>query len=291
MRSVKSAKKKTAAKKATPRKASTSRRKKQAGWKKPVFIGLTAAVLLGAPAGGAAYLWSQGIIQDHMARAEKVSLQASMEAGFVLDEVFVHGRKEASGKDILEALSVERGQPLVNFDPEEARKRVEALGWVEKASVQRKLPNNIIVKLTERVPVAIWQSADRYVLVDKSGVEISTEDVGRYTHLKVLTGEDAPKHTLDLLHIINQTPELQKRVVGAAWVGDRRWTLHLDNKISVRLPAENPQQAWRKLALMIQDHDLLSRDIELIDMRQPDRTVIRMTGSGAKRLLGDEENA
>ena len=290
MRSVK-ASKKTAVKKATPRKKTTARRKKQASWKKPAFIGLTALTLLGVPAGGTAYLWSQGIIQNHMEKAEQASLKASMKAGFVLDEVFVHGRKETSGSDILTALGVERGQPLVNFDPTQARERVEALGWVKKASVERKLPNNIIVKLTERVPVAIWQSGENYVLVDKDGVEISRADVGRYTHLKVLTGEEAPKHTMNLLRIIDQTPELQKRVIGAAWVGDRRWTLHLDNKVSVRLPAENPQLAWRKLAVMIQDHDLLSRDIELIDLRQPDRTIIRMTGSGAKRLLGDEENA
>ncbi|MTI10777.1 cell division protein FtsQ/DivIB [Curvivirga aplysinae] len=290
MRSIKSTKK-TTAKKTTSRKKAAPRRKKQASWKKPVFIGLTVATLLGLPAGGTAYLWSQGIIQDHIERVEKASLHASMQAGFVLDEVFVHGRKETSGADILAALAVERGQALINFDPEDARKRIEALGWIEKASVERKLPNNIVIRLTERIPVAIWQSGDRYVLVDKSGAEISTGDVGRYTHLKVLTGEDAPQHTLDLLRIIDQTPELQKRVIGAAWVGDRRWTLHLDNKVSVRLPAENPHQAWRKLAVMIQDHDLLSRDIELIDLRQPDRTIIRMTGSGAKRLLGSEENA
>ncbi len=273
------------------KKRKTTRRKKQSSWKKPTLIGFVCMLLVGAPIGGTAYLWSQGIIQDHISRVEQSSVNASMKAGFVLDEVFVHGRQETSREDILKALSVKRGQPIVDFDPVASREKIEALGWVESASVERKLPNHIIVKLKERVPAAIWQKGKWYSLIDSDGIEISEADVNRYNHLKVITGDDAPKHTMELLHIINQVPGLKKRVVGAAWVGDRRWTLHLDNKISIRLPADEAQKAWRKLSTLIEEHNLLNRDIELIDLRQPDRTIIRMTGSGAKRLLEDEENA
>lgn len=292
MRSVKIEKKssKTSTTKQTTKRKST-RRKKKSSWKMPVLIGVACSVLFGAPVGGVAYLWSQGIIQQHIEKAENMGLKASMDAGFVLSEVFVHGRKETARTDILSALNVKRGQPLIHFDPIISREKIEALGWVETASVERKLPDQIIVKLKERVPAAIWQQGKRYTLVDSDGVEISEADVDRYAHLKVLTGEDAPKHTMELINIINQVPDLRKRVIGAAWVGDRRWTLHLDNKISIRLPADAPQVAWKKLSTMIEDHDLLNRDIELIDLRQPDRTIIRMTGSGAKRLLSEEENA
>lgn len=288
MRSVKTSKKSNV-KKPTKRKA--ARRKKQLGWKKPVLLGLTALTLLGAPAGAGYYFWQKGVIQDHLNRMEVASLDASMKAGFVLNEVFVHGRKETASADILKALNVKRGQPMVHFDPVDAQEKIEALGWVETASVKRELPNNIIVRIKERVPAAIWQEGKSYTLVDRNGVKISSEDVKRFTHLKVLTGDNAPKNTLALLRIVDQVPDLRERVIGAAWVGDRRWTLHMDNEVSIQLPSENPELAWRKLAVMIQDHDLLNRDIEMIDLRQPDKTVIRMTGSGAKRLLGDEEKA
>ncbi|MDX1737804.1 MAG: FtsQ-type POTRA domain-containing protein, partial [Alphaproteobacteria bacterium] len=210
---------------------------------------------------------------------------------FVLKEVLVQGRQETNAEDILNAIGMRRGDPMLDFNADEVRKKIEALGWVETASVERKLPDHIIVRLRERVPAAIWQNDKEYILVDRNGVEITKEKIDKYAHLKVLTGKDAPKHALSLLNIIEQVPDLKEHVIGAAWVSDRRWTLHLKDKISVRLPADNPQLAWRKLALMIQDHDLLNRDIELIDLRQPDRTIIRMTGSGAKRILGDEENA
>ena len=67
------------------------------------------------------------------------------------------------------------------------------------------------------------------------------------------------------------------RVAAAVRVGGRRWTLHLDNGIDVELPEEKLQEAWAQLAQLERTSRLLARDVQVVDMRLPDRLVVRVT--------------
>jgi cell division protein FtsQ len=67
-------------------------------------------------------------------------------------------------------------------------------------------------------------------------------------------------------------------VRSAVWVGGRRWNLRLDDGIDIRLPEENAQSAWTRLATLERDQRVLSRDIIAIDLRIRDRLVVRRRG-------------
>ncbi len=67
----------------------------------------------------------------------------------------------------------------------------------------------------------------------------------RFGKLRVLVGEHAPHHAVDLFQMLPTEPELSSRVKAATWVGNRRWTLRLDNKVDVLLPEKAPLAAWR----------------------------------------------
>ena len=74
-----------------------------------------------------------------------------------------------------------------------------------------------------------------------------------------------------------------RRVTAAVWVGGRRWNLRLEDQIDVRLPAQNPEHAWKKLVELDQEHALLDRDITTVDMRIPDRLIVRMRPEAARK--------
>lgn len=267
-----------------------ARRKTAPVWRKPLIYGLSSAALLGTLAGTGTWLWASGTIQrgwDDMTASIEGSL---VESGLAVGEVLVVNREKTHSSDILKALHVKVGDPILTFDPDSARERVEAIGWVKSAVVERRFPNQVVVYLEEREPAAIWQKDSKYYLVDISGAVINQKDVRHYPHLKIITGDNAPKHTATLLAVLEQAPSLKKQVVGAMWVGDRRWNIRLNNEISVRLPEQNPQEAWKKLSALITEHELLNREIEAIDLRQPDRLIIRMTRSGKRQLDAPEEN-
>src|SRR3546814_9628127 len=60
--------------------------------------------------------------------------------------------------ELLAALGIGRGEPILRFDPDAAHEAILALPWVKTASVERRLPDTIFVRIEERRPMALWQN-------------------------------------------------------------------------------------------------------------------------------------
>lgn len=198
--------------------------------------------------------------------------------GFAVEEVYVADRNETARPELLKALGTKLGDPILYFDARAARDRVMKLGWVEDARVERRLPTRIVVVLKERQPIAIWQHHGDFLLVDGKGVVIGPKAPDRFSTLKIIIGKDAPKHAADLLTMLEREPDMMKRVTHATWVSGRQWNIRIENAIDVKLPADNPESAWRKLADMERDYQVLGRDITTVDLRVPEKTTVRVNG-------------
>ncbi len=244
---------------------------------------LIGGVLIGSGvalfAGAGIYVWRAGVpdnavtLQD---RAIASAVAASADVGLSVQEIFVEGRSETAAAVVLDAVGAKRGDPIVSFSPTAAKARLEQLAWVRQASVERLLPGTIMVRINERQPLALWQRHKQLSLIDRDGVEIPGVDLGRFTHLPVVVGDDAPAHAASLLALLATEPTLERRVSAAVRVGGRRWNLKFDNGIDVQLPEINAGAAWMRLAEVERDGKLLSRDISAVDLRLPDRLVVRV---------------
>lgn len=237
--------------------------------------------------GGTGWLWSNGWIQRSLERTELALLAATADAGLELDDVLVEGRKRTERSVVLETLGVVRGQPILAFDPHAAKARLERLPWIRGATVERRLPDVIHVRLVERQPLARWQNQGRIAVIDRRGEVIPGADPKSFARLLVVVGEGAADRTPDLLAMLNGEPELRSRVSAAVWVRGRRWNLRLDDSIDVRLPEQDPGAAWAELARAQREHGVLRRDVAVVDLRLPDRLVVRTTSEAApKRAPG-----
>ena len=233
--------------------------------------------------GGTGWLWSSGWIHRSLERTELALLAATADAGLELDDVLVEGRKRTERSVVLETLGVVRGQPILAFDPHAAKARLERLPWIRDAAVERRLPDAIHVRLVERQPLARWQNQGRITVIDRRGEVIPGADPKSFARLLVVVGEGAADRTPDLLAMLNGEPELRSRVSAAVWVRGRRWNLRLDDSIDVRLPEQNPGAAWAELARAQREHGVLRRDVAVVDLRLPDRLVVRTTSEAAPR--------
>ncbi|MBM3733517.1 MAG: FtsQ-type POTRA domain-containing protein [Acidimicrobiia bacterium] len=259
-------------------KRSSPRPKVRRALKRKVALAFVLVLLAGA--GVASYAaWRDGHAARIADRARAVAVAAAAEIGFRVDDVLVLGRAETPHADLLARLAVARGSPLFAFDADAARRRLEELPWVRRASVSRMWPATIVVRIEEREPLALWQHQGRFALIDRDGQVILRNGLERFNHLPVVVGEDAPLHARAILATLATEPDLMKRVTAAVRVGGRRWNVRMDGVVDVQLPEDDPAAAWRRLAEYERGQGVLGRDVRVLDLRLPDRLIVRTRGA------------
>lgn len=196
-------------------------------------------------------------------------------AGLRVRHIEIQGRANTPEPVLLSALHVHKGEPIFGFSLDAARDRIESLSWVKEASVERRLPDTVVVNIQERRPFAIWQNNNKFLLVDRSGNVVAHQDVAAFRKLPLIVGPGAPEAAAALIDALNARPELQHFVVAAVRVGQRRWNLLMTDGANVMLPEGHVIVALDRLMQLQKTHDLLDRPLLAIDMRLPDRLVVR----------------
>jgi cell division protein FtsQ len=196
-------------------------------------------------------------------------------AGLRVTDVVIEGRANTPEPLLRAALGVSIGDPILGFSIELARQRVETLSWVEHATVERRLPSTVVVFLQERRPFAIWQNQGKFALIDRNGQLVANQNVAEFRQLPLVVGPGAPVAAATLIDALSDRPDLQKRIIAAVRVGERRWNLHLNNGADVMLPEGHEIAALDRLMQLQQQHALLDRPLAAIDLRLGDRLVLR----------------
>jgi cell division protein FtsQ len=203
--------------------------------------------------------------------------------GLEVRDVMVVGRKRTERAELLRAIGIKAGDPILSIDLRRAHARVAALAWVKEARVERRLPDTVFVSLVEREPMALWQRDGKLNLIDRDGGIIPSREVEKFSDLPIVIGKDAPPRARTVLSMLGEEPDLRRRVRAITWVGERRWDVRVDDRINVQLPEQDPRQAWAQLARMEREHGVLKRDVITIDMRLRDQLVVRVAPTAAAR--------
>jgi len=141
------------------------KQRRRARWMRPALYGAGLFILAAGIAGGAYWIWSTDAVSRLGDRIETAYLNTSLRAGLAVDHIFVEGRKETSRGQLLQAIGVARGDPILTLDTQAIRNRLIRLGWIADATIERRLPDTIYVRLRERRPMAIWQREGRFLPV------------------------------------------------------------------------------------------------------------------------------
>ncbi len=222
-----------------------------------------------------AWLWQSGRIDALAGRIGHGLLQVTADAGFAVRAVYVEGRVSSTREELLTALRVDLGDPILAVDLARAQRALADLPWVAAASLERRLPGTLHIRLAERQPMALWQVNRRLVVIDGDGVVLADRDLGRFADLPIVVGENAPAQAPGLMAALARVPSVAAQVEAAVWMGDRRWDLKLASGIRVRLPELGFDQALLRLAEVATEDRLLDRNIVAIDLRLPDRLVVQ----------------
>src|SRR4051812_46364036 len=89
---------------------------------------------------------------ETVAHIDNTVVDVSSALGMKLNALTVEGRAMTSREDLMAAMDVERGAPILSIDVAQARTAIEALPWVKTAKVERRLPDTVHIMIEERTP-------------------------------------------------------------------------------------------------------------------------------------------
>jgi len=93
---------------------------------------------------------------------------------FVVRSVEITGNSKVSSNDIVRASGIQFGESLSNVNIDEAEKGINATGRVKFISLEKKLPNKVEMRVSERKPAAMVLHMGYLLILDKEGCVIET---------------------------------------------------------------------------------------------------------------------
>ena len=198
-------------------------------------------------------------------------------AGFEVRDVEVTGMERVDQLKVYDIVLAEMDRSMPMVDIEKVRVDLLQYGWIKDARVSRRLPDTLAVEIVEREPTAVWQRDGKYSLIDAEGIVLQNVKANEVGDLPLLNGQDANRHSVELGELLEKATALKAQVVGASWVGNRRWDLRFKTGETLALPEGEAAAAEALLNFARMDgiHRLLGRDLIHFDLRDPMRAYFR----------------
>lgn len=199
----------------------------------------------------------------------------ALPAGPVVGAVRLEGASPAARDEILRAVAVAPGQDMFGLDLNAVRARVEAVGWVERARIIRLFPDTLVVSITQRPLMAVWEHEGRRDVVTTDGHVVGGIDPAHFRALPRIIGPGANLEAGGLLKSVLARPRLAARLTAIRRVDERRWDLILKNGCVILLPDVDEGAALDRLDGLDRRAKVLDLRLARLDLRDPAFSVAR----------------
>lgn len=209
---------------------------------------------------------------------------------FQIASIEVKGNHFLSEGEVREMLGPALGRNLIAANLDGLRSNLAASPWVGGAVVRRKLPDTLLVDVTERFPIALAETEQLYVmdasgeLIDLLGPRTANFDLPVLRGLKGVSVEVRRARARRASALLDDLGDLSAEVseIGVDHTGDLRVVLRGDGSV---LKLADPPYRKRVLSFLALRQKLRERcpDAEYFDLRFKDRIY-------AKSASGDEKS-
>lgn len=235
-----------------------------------VGVALTCALVI------AVAFQARGGIMNGVASVSSAVSAGLATGGLRVNEIDFSGQTIALERQMLTALNIDESTSILGFDVDAARMKLLEIPVIKDVTLRKVYPNKLVVSVTEHAPVARWHDGDAAYLIDAAGVPLGLNS-GAYSDLPLVIGGGAADNALSMIRALEGYESLQTGLIAISRIADRRWDLIYDTGLRVQLPEVGVRQALIALTEYQNEHQLLDRDLSLIDLRVEDSLVVRLT--------------
>lgn len=172
---------------------------------------------------------------------------------------------------IASAVALPPGVDSYSINLNELNEKVNEVPGVKASAVRRKPDGNLAIKVKLYRAVALWTDGQQYFPLSVEGT-IVNKPVTQRSEADIVFIGAVPKD-------ISQITKVAHNMIGdidyLEWIENRRWNIHTKNGITVLLPEKDPYSAIGNLIIMNKNYNILSKDLEIIDMRDDSRILVK----------------
>jgi cell division protein FtsQ len=211
---------------------------------------------------------------------------------FAVTDIVVTGQHQRTADALLEEAGLSKGVNVFTVDLDRARALLLSDPWIRQATLTRRLPGTLEVKVTEQELAALVVLRETY-LVSSDGVIFKRFEIGDPTDFPVITGIDLEgvaedregaqatlRRTLDLASDLERTPLGQRSVLQEIHVtAEGGFTLIVGkDALSVALggpPFRRKLEEAGRVTAELDRRGVRPQAIMLDDEARPERVVVR----------------
>ncbi len=232
-------------------------------------------------------LWGLGMIASLLS-LYLLSCALVRSSLFVVKQVEVDASGRPGAEEIRWVSGIRPGMSLLALDAAEVSRRLEAHPWIQHATVVKRLPDGVLIRIRETRPAALVPVRGSLYYMDGEGEDLGKIEQGAPLDFPMITGlervvEDAHRsgkgrdvqQALSLLRVLQATPAL-----------GRVSEIHVDRSEGLRFVLEGfavpVQVGWTGFSTkMIRFEKALpsfvsqSNAIESVDLRYSNQIVVR----------------
>jgi len=188
--------------------------------------------------------------------------------GFSITHIDIHGTKYLSNTKIHNIFENYKAVNIFSVDLNKVHKEISRYKWIKSVHLKRVLPNKIKVSLIENKPIAIWQNKKGNNILTKEGALISDYNFNFFKNkLPIIKGKNINQNIIEILYILKTNKSMANEIWSLSYINMRRWDLHFKQGLVIRLPSNNPTEAWKLAAKLKQKYNILNLGLTEIDLR------------------------
>lgn len=169
------------------------------------------------------------------------------------------------------AIGVSAGTHTYSIDLDVVNARIGQTPGVKESAVRRMPNGNLLVRVKLYRAVASWTDGQYYYPLSADGTIVNQPSEERNAGAVVFRG-NVPN---DISGITKSAIGLLGELDYMEWIDGHRWNIQTRDGITIMLPEDDPNAAIASIMTLNKKHRILSKDINVIDMRDPARILVK----------------
>lgn len=199
---------------------------------------------------------------------------------FAVTTIEINGAVHSDAKDLRQVADQWNGANLFDLEIESLRAELTSLPWIAGVAIEKKIPDTLVIRVQERVPVALTTSDQGLRYVDAEGRAFApiTVQMGN-PDLPLVAGksaEDRRRSVQFLIALRKDHPDLYARVSEVDALSPTGFRIY-DRELATKLmiPEDGAPERWRRVHALAKIETWGSNGgVEYADLRFARRIVV-----------------